>query len=70
MTVLRAATLGRAGLICGLVANVCTLSCSYCFATVSTYRDCAAFFFLKNFVVIACPQKFAKSTEPTDEFKA
>jgi hypothetical protein len=28
MTVLRAATLGRAGLICGLVANVCTLSCS------------------------------------------
>ena len=36
---------GSAGSICGLVANVCTLSCSYCFATVSTCGDCAAFFF-------------------------
>jgi hypothetical protein len=61
--------LGRAGLICGLVANVYT---SPGHIASQQYRPAVIVprSFFEEFVVIACPQKFEKSTEPTDEFKA
>jgi hypothetical protein len=79
MTVLRAATLGRAGIDLWF-GRECLHTCPpYLLCKISSCGDRArcfssreryfAYSVLEDFIFIACPQKFGKRTEPTEEFK-